>query len=196
MATKYVSEENMQAYNAALKAKVEGKVSKEEGKGLSTNDFTNELKQQVTDTAAKVQTLEETGGEANVIESVKVNGVAVVPADKAVDISVPTKTSEIANDSNYQTDTQVSAAIQQAIAASGHAKFVEAEAVPSAETAQENVLYLVMNASAGHYDIYAKVGGEVVLLDDTTVDLSGYMKTADMEPMTTADIDALMADWA
>lgn len=42
------------------------------------------------------------------------------------------------------------------------------------DEAQDNVLYLVMNAATGYYDIYAKVGEEVVRLDDTTVDLSNY----------------------
>ena len=48
------------------------------------------------------------------------------------------------------------------------------EKVPSNDEAQDNVLYLVMNAATGYYDIYAKVGEEVVRLDDTTVDLSNY----------------------
>ena len=49
------------------------------------------------------------------------------------------------------------------------------DAVPEAADAQDNILYLVMNNQTNHYDIYAKVGEEVVLLDDTTVDLSGYV---------------------
>ena len=82
---------------------------------------------------------------------------------------------------NQTTQTeQVQTAIQTAIAASGHAHFEEVDAVPSAEDAEENVMYLVMNDETGHYDIYAKVGDAVVLLDDTTVDLSAYAKTADV----------------
>lgn len=55
-----------------------------------------------------------------------------------------------------------------------HARFEKVEKVPSNDEAQDNVLYLVMNAATGYYDIYAKVGEEVVRLDDTTVDLSNY----------------------
>ena len=40
---------------------------------------------------------------------------------------------------------------------------------PEAESAQTNILYLVMNDETSHYDIYAKVDSEMVLLDDTTV---------------------------
>ena len=39
----------------------------------------------------------------NVIESVKVNGTALTPSSKAVDITVPTKTSQLTNDSGYKT---------------------------------------------------------------------------------------------
>lgn len=94
----------------------------------------------------------------------------------------------------YQNAQQVSEAIQAAIAASGHAHFEEVEAVPSVEDAQENVMYLVMNDETGHYDIYAKVGESVVLLDDTTVDLSDYAKTADVTAAINAAITGLNID--
>lgn len=64
----------------------------------------------------------------------------------------------------------------KAIAATGHAHFEKVETVPDAGTAKENVLYLVLNKKTQHYDIYAKVEGAVVLLDDTTVDLTGYVQ--------------------
>ena len=41
--------------------------------------------------------------QANVIETVKVNGTALIPNSKAVDVTVPTKTSQITNDSGYKT---------------------------------------------------------------------------------------------
>ena len=55
-------------------------------------------------------------GEQNVIEVVKVNSVALeVEEDKSVNVVVPTKTSDITNDSDFQTSTQVTAAINAAI---------------------------------------------------------------------------------
>lgn len=39
--------------------------------------------------------------QANVIESVKVNGTALTPSSKAVDVKVPTKVSELSNDAGY-----------------------------------------------------------------------------------------------
>lgn len=124
-----------------------------------------------------------TGAQVNVLESVKVNGTALTPTSKSVDVTVPTKTSELTNDSTYQTKTQVETLIATAISKSGHASFETADTVPAAADAKENVLYLVMNSTTDHYDIYALVSGAVVLIDDTTVDLSGYATTA---AMTTA----------
>lgn len=41
--------------------------------------------------------------QANVIETVKVNGTALTPSSKAVDITVPTKVSQLTNDAGYKT---------------------------------------------------------------------------------------------
>ena len=62
-------------------------------------------------------------GDENVIEVVKVNSVALTPdANKAVDITVPTKTSDLTNDSSFVTTsamtTAINTAIQGAMAAS------------------------------------------------------------------------------
>lgn len=67
-----------------------------------------------------------------------------------------------------------------AISKAGHARFQKAETVPNAETAEDNVLYLVMNAETGHYDVYALIDGSVELLDDTTVSLEGYITEDDL----------------
>lgn len=145
-------------------------------------------------TKASVSALEErvdglatTGGEPNVITAVKVNGAALPIADKTVDVVVPTKASELTNDSGFQTDAEVAQAITAAISQTGHAAFQKVDDVPEGADAQENVLYLVMNAQTGHYDIYAKVSGEVVLLDDTTVDLSGYVEKVEGKGLSSND---------
>lgn len=144
-------------------------------------------KAEVTALSGRVDALESASGEANVIETIKVNGVAQEVTEKAVDITVPTKVSDLTNDSQFQTNQQVAQAIQTAIAETGHASFQVAEEIPEADTAQENILYLVMNDSTSHYDIYAKVGDEVVLLDDMTVDLSGYVQKEKGKGLSTND---------
>lgn len=114
------------------------------------------------------------GGELNKIDSIKVNGVAQAITDKAVNITVPT-------------DSQIATKIQEAIAKSGHAAFEKADTVPDPSTAKENVLYLVMNATTKHYDIYALVSGKMELLDDTTVDLSNYVEKETGKGLSTND---------
>lgn len=62
--------------------------------------------------SARVDAIVATGGEPNVIEIVKKNGTPISPdANKAVDISVPVKTSDITNDgdgsSNFATEQYV-----------------------------------------------------------------------------------------
>ena len=71
---------------------------------------------------------------------------------------------------------QAEAMIQTKIAEAGHAKFEQVEEIPSAETAEQNVLYLVPNENSGVMDIYAKIGDSVKKLSDTNLDLNGYVK--------------------
>ena len=85
------------------------------------------------------------------------------------------------------TTEAINSAIATAIAKSAHARFEKVEKVPSNDEAQDNVLYLVMNAATGYYDIYAKVGEEVVRLDDTTVDLSGKVDKVAGKGLSTND---------
>lgn len=143
--------------------------------------------------ATRLDALERVGAQANKIESIKVNGTAqTIASDKSVNITVPTKTSQLANDSTFQTSAQVVAAINTAISKSGHASFQKVDAVPKADAAQENILYLVMNTTTKHYDIYAKIKGDgdrytMELLDDTTVDLSGKVDKVAGKGLSTND---------
>lgn len=53
----------------------------------------------------------EANAQVNVIEEIKVNGQKVEPTEKSVNISVPTKTSELTNDKNFLTNVRVKEAI-------------------------------------------------------------------------------------
>ena len=102
MAKKYLDNDGL----LYLWQKIVGKfVSKVDGKGLSTNDFTNDLKAQYDTAVSKVNELTQTGGAPNVIEIVKVNGTPLTPdSNKAVNVAVPTKTSQLTNDDNTVKD--------------------------------------------------------------------------------------------
>lgn len=71
-------------------------VRQETGKGLSSNDYTSADKEKLTNIASNAQ--------VNVIETVKVNGTAQEISNKAVNITVPTTTSVLENDSNFVVD--------------------------------------------------------------------------------------------
>lgn len=164
----------------------------------NTSDLTNDSDYQngsqvsqsittVTDPLAeRVTTLE-----GSSVQTVKVNGEALALTDNAVDVTVPTKVSELTNDADYQNATQVQTTVDTAIAKSGHASYTKVDAVPSVDEAQENILYLVMNTTTNHYDIYAKIandsGYEMVLLDDTTVDLTNYVTKEDGKALSSND---------
>lgn len=82
----------------------------------------------------------------------------------------------------------IKTSIETAIANAGHASFKKVDAVPAAADAEANVLYLVMNAETGFYDIYAKVDDAVVRLDDVSVNLDNYSTTEQMNEAIAAAI--------
>lgn len=103
-----------EAIIAWAKSALRGKVDKIDGKGLSTNDLTTELKKGYDGAVTDVANLKKVGAEKNVIVGVKVNGTVQTPdSNRQVDISVPTE-ADIAKKIEaygYQTSTQVNTAI-------------------------------------------------------------------------------------
>ncbi len=72
------------------------KVDKVDGKGLSSNDYTANEKTKLANIAA--------GAQVNVLEGIQKNGTTVTITNKIANISVPTKTSDITNDSDFAVD--------------------------------------------------------------------------------------------
>ena len=79
-----------------IKTLLNGKVDKENGKGLSTNDYTTAEKSKLEGIAS--------GAQVNVLESVTVNGSALPVASKSVNVTIPTKMSDLTNDGDYVSD--------------------------------------------------------------------------------------------
>ena len=91
---------------ARINTSASGKVDKVTGKALSTNDLTNELKASYDAAYThSISTHAPATAEANIINIVKRNGISLTITDKAVDITVPTKTSELTNNSNFVVDS-------------------------------------------------------------------------------------------
>ena len=86
-------------WNMHIKPKLESKVDKVDGKGLSTNDLTTALKASYD--AAYTHSISEHApaqAQENVIESVKVDGTALSITNKAVNIDTSTIFTAITND--------------------------------------------------------------------------------------------------
>ena len=84
------------ATTTALSTGLNSKVDKVDGKGLSTNDLTANLKNNYDSAYThSTSTHAPSNAQVNVIETVKVNGTALTPSSKAVNITVPTKASDI-----------------------------------------------------------------------------------------------------
>lgn len=184
-------------------------VQKESGKSLSTNDYTDEEKQKLSTLKAynvatseeagllssanlnKINSIDE-GAEKNVITKIKRNGTLVNISNKEVDITVPTKYSELVNDKDLVSTAQVKTLISEA----RHMKKEIVSTKPS--TGEENVIYLVGPKGSGNniYEEWLYVNGqwEKIGDTDTKVDLTGYLKTSDIRAITTEEINQVMGD--
>ena len=147
-------------------------------------------------------------GAGNVIDGITVGGTAVAPdANKVVALGSAagaSAESTLTNGANLPTGSAVKAYVEgkgyqtasdvaSALATYGSLKKQVAQAVPTAQAADPNTLYYVMNSATGYYDIWQLVGSSVVRLDDVSVDLSGYVRSSDVTIVTNAQIDALFA---
>lgn len=217
---KYLSYEGLAHLKLLIKSALDGKVSKENGKGLSTNDLTNELVTKINDTASTVEGLVISGGQANVIEKVKVNNTLLEVTDKTVNIEVPTNNNQLTNgagyitgvntndittalgftpynESNpkgYQTAAQVSSAISGAIEGITGIEYNIVESLP--ESGEPGIIYLTSNGGENPniYDEYVYVNGKFEKIGTTDVDLSGYVQEEDLVAITNSEIDTIWAN--
>lgn len=192
---KYATLKSLQRFWDGLKDKF---VAQVEGKGLSTNDLTDELKSHYD------------AAEANVIETIKVNGTAVDVSidDKSVNVTVPTKTSELDNDSGFATTestydketidgkiTTLNEAI--AAAAAGNVSITIVESVPEVADAVEKTIYFVAKTDTDDNDVfdeYMLINGSIELLGSTKVDLTDYVKTTDLEEISDDEVDSIFTE--
>lgn len=107
--------------------------------------------------------------------------------------TTPTKTSQLTNDSGYQTASQVSSAISTAVGNITQISYSKVSSLPA--TGATGVIYLVAHKH-GTQDIY----DEYIWMADsktfekigtTDIDLSGYVKTTDLTAITTDELNAM-----
>lgn len=96
---------------------------KEPGKGLSTNDLTDELKNKYDEAAMKVEGLHNYDdteiknqiAQAGKIDTIKVNGAAQEVIDKTVELTIPTNTNQLENGAGYITANDINSVIDDQI---------------------------------------------------------------------------------
>ena len=151
----------------------------------------------------------------NVIEEVQVNGVALSVANKSVNVVIPaakTALSEFTNDMNFQTDTEVEAAIDAKITsayrASGSVAFAS---LPALTSANANKVYNITDGFTTTADfmegagkVYGPGANVAIVLASSDpdvykydvmadfVDLSGYLEASDVTNVTNAQIDTMI----
>lgn len=201
MATEYLDKAGATLLVQKTKAELGKKVNAVSGKVLSTNDYTTAEKNKLAGIAS--------GAQVNTITTVKVNDTALTPdASKAVDITVPTKTSQLTNDSGYQSATavesiimakgyqtasQVNSAISTAVGKITQISYSKVNSLPA--TGATGVIYLVAH-SHGTQDIYDEYiwmadSKTFEKIGNTDIDLSGYVKTTDLTAITTDELNAM-----
>ena len=136
-------------------------------------------------------------GDANVIETIQKNGTALTVNNKTVNIEVPTDADiqTLIEAYGYQTSSQVSTAIQTALAGVTSIDFQVVQELP--QTGTKGVIYLVSRNGTGSdvYDEYIYIPGDPTgsfeKIGTTAVDLSGYVQASEMHALTNAEIDAI-----
>lgn len=186
MATEYLDKAGATLLVQKTKAELAKKVNAVSGKVLSTNDYTTAEKDKLAGIAS--------GAQVNTITTVKVNGTALTPdASKAVNVTTPTKTSQLTNDSGYQTASQVSSAISTAVGKITQISYSKVSSLPS--TGATGVIYLVAHKHGTQdiYDEYIWMADSRTFekIGNTDIDLSGYVKTTDLTAITTDELNAM-----
>lgn len=132
------------------------------------------------------------------IDTIAVNDVDQTITNKRVNLTVPTKVSDITNDSGFQNATEVQALIDASIADITGIDFQIVTELPA--TGEHGVIYLVHKGGSGDdiYDEYIWItptGGtdHFEKIGTTAIDLSDYWAKTELVAMTTAEIDALFA---
>lgn len=200
MATEYLDKAGATLLVQKTKAELAKKVDKVSGKELSTNDYTTAEKNKLAGIA--------NGAQVNVIESVKVNGTKLTPSSKAVDVTVPTKISQLTNDSGYQsatnvesiitakgyqTQSQVQSLINSAVGNITSIRYEKVTSLPA--TGATGVIYLVAHKHGTQdlYDEYIWMADSKTFekIGTTDIDLSGYVKKNDLTAITTDELNAM-----
>lgn len=159
---------------------------------------------------ASTDYVDENGGR---IQKIKVNGVeqTISQQDKSVDITVPTKVSDLTNDSNFidntvnnltnyytKSETYTQAEVDALVAGVASLNIEVVQTLPTQDISKTTI-YLVPKSTVGTnntYDEYINTTGTSAgweKIGDTEIDLSNYWNSTNLVAITTAEIDTIVA---
>lgn len=203
MANTFVTKENLTRFKTKLDEKLQGKVSVEEGKGLSSNDYTAEEKQKL----AGLQNYTLTKASSDTLGGVKVGTGLQVSEDGTLSTD-SVDWANVQNKPTILTQQDVSNAFSTSLEAAHLATSAELSAVEAKLTGVYH-----FKGSVDTFDALPKdaADGDVYNVTDsgmnygyiaesktwdalgTVIDLSGYAQKTDFVAMTNEEIDALFA---
>ena len=203
MANTFVTKENLTRFKTKLDEKLQGKVSVEEGKGLSSNDYTTEEKQKL----AGLQNYTLTKASADTLGGIKVGAGLQVSEDGTLSAD-SVDWANVQNKPTILTQQDVSNAFSTSLEAAHLATSAELSAVEAKLTGVYH-----FKGSVDTFDALPKdaADGDVYNVTDsgmnygyieesktwdalgTVIDLSGYAQKTDFVAMTNEEIDALFA---
>ena len=163
--------------SGGIYAALANKVDKQAGKGLSSNDFTNAHIVKLTGI--------ESGAQVNVIETITVNGVEMIPSNKTVALTVLTKAVNDLENYYLKSQTYTKAEVQELIGQISALSVQIVDELPEQDISTTTI-YLVETEVQNVYMQYMYINNEWAALGSTSVDLSNYY--------TKAQVDALLAN--
>lgn len=161
---KFVSKDNLLYVWQKIKLLLGNKVDKVEGKGLSTNDFTDELKTKLLN-----------AGDSSF--SGDYNDLRNKP-------TIPSKTSEITNDSDFQTSTQVNTAIES----KGY------QTASDVNSIVQNVVGSAPEALDTLKELADALGNDANFSATITTELGKKVNISDLVAITNTEIDTIFAN--
>ena len=94
---------------------------------------------------------------------------------------IPTKTSDLTNDSGFQTQSQVNSAIATAIGGINQFNVAVVQELPTTDI-DTHTIYFVPNSSSGNnvYEEWMYINNQWELIGTTSIDLSGYVQRSEI----------------
>lgn len=198
MALHFLSQNGVLLLLQKIKLALSSKVDKVDGKGLSTNDFTDMLHDKLENLTVPTNNAQlvngagyQTADQVNAI----VDGKGYQTADQVNTIiehkgyQTQNQVESFVQSKGYQTADQV----QELINNSSHLVRKVVDTLPSSDQANEHTLYILktVDGESVYYEEYQLIDGKIERVGYSKVDLTGYWNDSDLTEMQSDDINSV-----